>query len=93
MAYVEIRDHAVWIKHVHGDAPLAELLLSMRAGDIVELEIDGHVGTWRKMDNGKDGRPTPGLRPLGKARVAWLKQQERRGELVTPNTVDRGAVT
>lgn len=83
MAHVEIRDHALWIAHVHGDTTLTECMTSLMAGDLVELEVDGHRGVWKKMEDGKDGRSTPGIRPIGKAKDVWLAQQERRGEVVT----------
>ena len=35
------------------------------------------------MDDGKDGRPTPGVKAVGKARDHWHAVQEDRGELVT----------
>ena len=35
------------------------------------LIVDGETGTWVKMNDGKDGAPTPGLKPLGPARTRW----------------------
>ena len=42
-----------------------------------------YMSTWKKMDEGKDGRPTPGVKAVGKARDHWHALQEDRGELVT----------
>ena len=72
MGLVEIRDHALWIKHIHQDSALTKKLAGLEAGDLVELEIDGFRGMWKKMDDGKDGRPTPGIKPLGKARETGI---------------------
>jgi hypothetical protein len=58
MAKVEVRDHAMWIKHIHGDVALADRLLAMSAGSLIALNVDGVSGHWRKMDDGKDGRAT-----------------------------------
>ena len=82
MAMVEVRDHALWIKHIHGDAALSEKLTQMPAGTLIELSVDGVRGHWRKMDDGKDGRSTPGLRAIGPAREHWHAIQDQRGSLV-----------
>ena len=83
MSVVEIRDYALWPKHIHENEELKNKLLSLGAGELVELEVDGFRGMWKKMDDGKDGRPTPGIKGLGKAREQWHGLQEKRGELVT----------
>jgi len=83
MSMVEVRDHALWIKHIHGNEPLKERLQELQAGTLIELQVSGYRGMWKKMDDGKDGRPTPGIKALGKARDQWHALQADRGELVT----------
>jgi hypothetical protein len=83
MSMVEVRDHALWIKHLHGNETLRRKLEAMEAGTLISLEIDGFRGTWKKMDNGTDGRPTHGIKPLGAARKQWSALQEHRGALVS----------
>jgi len=83
MAHVEVRDYALWIKHIHGDNKLKAKLLSMEQGSLIELIIDGEKGTWTKMDDGKDGRSTPGIKAILSAKAHWHGLQEKRGELVT----------
>jgi hypothetical protein len=83
MSYIEVRDHALWAKHLHGNKALKEKILSMEAGEIIHLEVGGVSGVWVKMEDGKDGRPTPGLRAIGKAKAYWHGLQEHRGEIVT----------
>ncbi len=90
MAVVEVRDHALWIKHVHGDEDLSARLRGLSAGALIELAVDGVRGHWKKMADGKDGRPTDGLRALGTARHEWLELQAERGRLVSIS--DAGAV-
>jgi hypothetical protein len=80
---VEVRDHALWIKHIHENEPLKERLLALSGGALVELEVSGFRGIWKKMEDGKDGRPTPGIKALGKAKDRWHALQADRGELVT----------
>ena len=83
MGLVEIRDHAIWIKHIHEADELVNKLMSLPGGKLIELEIDGFKGMWKKMDDGKDGRPTNGIKALGKGRDHWHGLQERRGEFVS----------
>ena len=83
MSIVEIRDHSLWPKHIHGNDELKEHLLNLEEGGLVELEVDGFRGMWKKMDAGKDGRATPGIKALGKAREHWHGLQDRRGDLVS----------
>jgi hypothetical protein len=83
VSVVEIRDHSLWPKHIHGNEPLKRKLLGMPEGTLIELEVDGFLGTWKKMSNGKDGLPMPGIRAIGPARQHWHGLQIRRGQLVS----------
>jgi hypothetical protein len=83
MSIVEVRDHALWIKHIHANDALQQKLLALKGGELVELEIDGFRGMWKKMDDGKDGRPTQGIKALGKGKEHWHGLQESRGEMVS----------
>lgn len=87
MSIVEIRDHSLWPKHIHGNDPLKDRLLNLDEGGLVELEVNGFRGWWKKMDIGKDGRSVPGIKALGKARDHWHDLQDRRGDLVSINEV------
>lgn len=82
MSLVEIRDHSLWPKHIHGNDALKQKLLALPAGTMIELEVDGFRGVWKKMDDGKDGLPMPGIKAIGPAREQWHGLQKRRGELV-----------
>lgn len=82
MAYVTIRDDAVWASHIQGDPRLKERIHSLSAGEVIELEVDGIIGQWEKMRSGRDGRPTPGIRPIGPMLQTWKQFQKRRGETV-----------
>jgi hypothetical protein len=83
MATTTVSDYVIWTKHIHDDPVLAARLSAMRAGDTIDLDVDGVHGTWRKMDDGKDGRPTAGLRPIGSAQEAWSDLFKRcRGQVV-----------
>lgn len=82
MSHVEVRDHALWAKHIYGNEPLREKILSLSQGQLIELVVDGLRGQWVKMDDGKDGRPTPGIKALGDARQQWHALNDRRGAVV-----------
>ena len=81
MAMAEVRDHALWIKHIHGDNALTSKLDTIVAGALIELIVDGFRGQWRKMDDGKNGKPTPGLCAIGPARDHWHGMQGYRDKL------------
>ena len=81
--YVEIRDHSIWIKHIYEGEKLQKHLLDKKQNTLLELEIDGVKGHWIKMSDGKDGRKTNGIKPVGATKKYWLKMQKRRGDLVS----------
>jgi hypothetical protein len=84
-----VSDFVIWAKHVHGDSQLRARIADLAPGETIELRVAGEAGAWRKMDDGKDGRPTPGIRPLGKAQEAWRAlYRSRRGETVALEAVD-----
>jgi hypothetical protein len=84
MATTTVSDYVIWAKHIHDDRELVQHILAMWAGQTIQLEVDGVRGTWRKMDDGGDGRPTPGIRPIGAAQEVWrYLYRRRRGEVVS----------
>jgi hypothetical protein len=84
MASTTVSDFVIWAKHIHDDPELVQRVLSMWAGETIHLEVDGVRGVWRKMDDGADGRPTSGIRPVGAAQEVWrYLYRRRRGEVVT----------
>jgi hypothetical protein len=84
MATTTVSDYVIWAKHIHGDPQLVARVHALWAGETIELEVDGLRGIWRKMDDGADGRQTPGVRPIGAAQVVWRSLfKRRRGEVVT----------
>ena len=83
MSIVEIRDHSLWPQHIHGNDALKDQLLNLPEGGLVELEVDGFRGMWKKMDMGKDGRPVSGIKAIGKAKEHWHGLQDKRGDLVS----------
>jgi len=89
MSKVEVRDYALWAKHVHGNEPLKAKLIALSEGEMIELEVDGFKGVWKKMDAGKDGRPTDGIKPILGARERWGELQDHRGTLVSIKEVTK----
>jgi hypothetical protein len=84
MGATTVSDYVIWTKHIHGDPELVARIHALWAGQTIELEVDGTKGTWRKMDDGVDGRPTPGIRPIGAAQAVWRAlYKTQRGETVT----------
>jgi hypothetical protein len=89
-----IRDNAVWAKHIEGDPELVRRILALPANAPINLVVEDTPVRFRKMRDGADGRPTPGLRADETSRGFWDAIQERRGETVSiglshgPRTVD-----
>lgn len=82
-AETTVRDVVVWTKHLHGDQALTQQLAELRGGEQIELLVEGVRGFWRKMSDGRDGRPTNGLRPVGRMQAFWSElYQSRRGDAV-----------
>jgi hypothetical protein len=72
MTKVEVKDSVLWLNGIHGDAELIAKLESLRAGEIVQLRVDGEAGEWKKMqDYRTTGKRTPGLSPIGPAASHW----------------------
>jgi len=71
MAKVKVSDDAIWAKHIEGDSRLGEKILRLHAGQVIDLEVDGIVGRWEKMRDGRDGRPTSGIKPIEAMRQVW----------------------
>jgi hypothetical protein len=83
MGYMVIRDDAVWASHIEGDPELVRRILALPANAPLSLVIDDTPVRFRKMRDGADGRPTPGLRPDESSKAFWAAMQERRGKVVT----------
>ena len=64
------------------------MLGSMPEDTRVIFEIDGTQGEFAKMADGKDGRPTPGYKPIGAMKEVWSKLQ-RRGDRVSFKIIER----
>lgn len=93
-AHTEVRDYVIWSKHLHGDLRLPARIEALDPGQTIELEVDGVQGVWRKMDRGKDGRATPGIRPLGSMQQFWRElYKSRRGAVVTVSLAEASTPT
>jgi hypothetical protein len=66
-----VSDHVLWAKHIRGDQRLVDRVLALRAGETIELIVDGVRGTWVKMSDGPHGDPTPGLKPVDRMKSVW----------------------
>lgn len=84
MMQVEVRDHALWIKHIEGPPRTLEWLVAKPEGAAVRMVVAGVEGHWTKMQDGKDGRPTPGFRPAdNETREHWHRLVAGKGMKVS----------
>jgi hypothetical protein len=81
-------DDAIWLKNVHADPGTVDFLRQIRAGTKLKIEIEGMRGDWERMADGKDGRPTLGLKPVGKTVAFWKMMKPRRGEYLEFHILD-----
>lgn len=73
-------DDVIWIKNVNADEGTLALLRQLQAGTRLKLEIEGKRGDWERMADGKDNRPTYGLKPVAGTVDFWKAMKSRRGE-------------
>ena len=88
MATVLNNDDAIWLKHVKADTNALAMLRQVPAVTALKLEVEGVLGDWVRMADGKDGRPTFGLKPVGKTLAFWKSMKARRGEYFEFKIVD-----
>jgi hypothetical protein len=78
-----ISDHTIWTKHIENGENLVRRLSSLEANAPIRLRIDGKPVLFRKMRNGADGRPTPGVRPDEAFKDFWNDlYRNRRGQRI-----------
>jgi hypothetical protein len=82
MAFVEIRDDTIWANHIEGGKVLKDRIESLGPGEVIELEVDGIVGSWEKTRVGRDGRRQQSIKPIGNMKTIWKRFQSRRREVV-----------
>ena len=83
MAQTAVKDVVIWAKHIHGADGVRDRLLALGGGEAIDLVVDGWRGPWVRMKDGVDGRPTPGLRPVGRTRAFWSELfATRNGDMV-----------
>lgn len=83
MGTVKISDESIWLKHIEGDDALRTRIASMKADEELSLEIGGIVGRWQRMRDGRDGRPTLGIKPMAAMKDVWARwRRERTGTVV-----------
>ncbi len=89
MSFVEVRDHALCVKHIHGNKSLQDRIRAMQEGELIELKVNGVRGMWERMKDSGDGGAMPGIKALGEARSRWHElRSERQGGITTVETCD-----
>ena len=79
MGRMVVRDNAVWVKHIEGDQELVRRILALPSNASITLLVNRTPVRFRKMRDGADGRPTPGLRPDPDFKPFWNAMQQQFG--------------
>jgi hypothetical protein len=83
MPQVEIRDHTLWTRHLIDASAIKARIDALASNAPIALQIDGMPVLFRKMRDGADGRPTPGVRPDEAFKTYWSTlYNQKRGERV-----------
>ena len=88
MAMFLNNDDVIWLKNVDADQNTLALLRQLPEKTRLQLEIEGIRSDWERMADGKDGRPTLGLKPVGKTLQFWKSMRDRRGDFLNFKIVD-----
>ncbi|MEX0627390.1 MAG: hypothetical protein WEB63_04765 [Cucumibacter sp.] len=87
MSTTRINDDAIWITRIEGNPALQDRLAALKPGELLDLEIDGIVGKWQRMRDGRDGRPTLGIKPVAEMREVWARMRKKPGRQVAVREV------
>ena len=82
MGRMMIRDNAIWAAHIHDGPEIVNRIRALPEDRPIKLVLDGKPVLFLKMRNGRDGRPTQGLKPAPDFKPYWDAMQQRRGEVV-----------
>ena len=83
-AQVKVSDHVIWLTRIQGGSALRDRLTALEPQARVLLRVDGARMAFRRMQDGRDGRPTLGLRPDADFVQQWNALYEtKRGEMVS----------
>ena len=79
---VPIEDVAIWFKHVR-EPELRDRLSKLADDEIIHLQIEGVVGRWRRLRQGKNPKPTDAIKPFGSMKEIWNEWfTTRKGEII-----------
>ena len=78
------KDDVLWLKHIMGDTQLVAHLAGVPDGSQHRFAIGSRKGTFQKMEQGKNPRPTPGFKPVGEIKDWWQDTRWTAGGTVVP---------
>ncbi|MFQ5636332.1 MAG: hypothetical protein ACE5G3_13510 [Gammaproteobacteria bacterium] len=89
MSFVEARDYALWVDHIHGNRALQDRIRAMEPGELIELEVDGFRGRWEKLPPGGPHAGLQKIKASGEAQRRWhALRDERRGGIASIRMCD-----
>ena len=83
MGWMIVRDDSIWFKHINDAPDLIRRAESLGEEEPLDLIINGRPARFLRMKRGRDGRPTPGLKPSAGSVPFWKHLQQHRGERIS----------
>jgi hypothetical protein len=78
MSFVQVRDYALWVGDIYGNAALQDRIRALDPGDTIELEVEGFRSQWEKLPTRGPHRDQHGVKASGEARRLWHALRDER---------------
>jgi len=78
MSFVQVRDYALWVSDIHGNATLQDRIRALDTGETIELEVEGFRSLWEKLPTRGPLQDQHGVKAAGEARRLWHALRDER---------------
>jgi hypothetical protein len=78
MSFVQVRDYALWVGDIYGNAALQDRIRALDTGETIELEVEGFRSLWEKLPTHGNDPDRHGIKASGEARRQWHALRDER---------------
>ncbi|MGI9343133.1 MAG: hypothetical protein ACR2QV_09790 [Gammaproteobacteria bacterium] len=78
MSFVQVRDYALWVGDIYGNAALQDRIRALDTGETIELEVEGCRSVWEKLPTRGPQQDQHGVKAAGEARRQWHALRDER---------------